>query len=262
MPRWCAESWCWVDANECTDVATAPTASSYFAHAGSSFVFSYETCNSENVFSDFYAEVMAPKPPPPTPPTAPPPYAYEREIGLGSTGGAIVLIALLIFIQNRLLTKSIKSKQRKAVARETIQAALETTGRMRYTASFVRANDFLELGTLQPHEELRNRGKLVYRDSFDELAQGGDYTIFISQCASRRQSPANSILLHPAESLRFFSLSSQWTSFQLPDPSGEQYAVMCAAVRRIAEEKLPPDAEGDRQEALKSLLGRILVWVE
>ena len=38
---------------------------------------------------------------------------------------------------------------------------------------------------------------------------------------------------------------------------------MCAAVRKIAEERLPADTpEIDREKALKSLLGRILVWVE
>ena len=235
VPRWCSESWCWVDANACMGVVP-PTASSYFAHVG--LTFSYETCNMTNVFSSFYAAIMAPKPPPPLappPPTAPPPYLYEAEIGFGSTAAVLVLIALLFLIQNRFLTKSLHVKQRKAAAREAIRAAIDTTGRMRYTASFVRAQDFLELGHLVPHEELRNRGKLVYRDSFNELAHGQDYTIFISH---------------------------QWTSYQLPDPSGEQYIVMCAAVRKIAEEKLPPATEGDRTEALTSLLSRIFIWVE
>ena len=238
MSRWCSQPWCWVDPNECTGVA-APVGSSYFAHIG--LTFSYETCNAVNVFSDFYAAIMAPRPPPPTappPPAAPPPYGYEAEIGLGTTGGTILLIIVIIAFQRRCLTHQLFLKQRKAAARDQIKSAIATTGHLRYTAAFLRASDFLKLGELKPHEELRNEGLLVYRDSYDELAHGVDYTIFISH---------------------------QWTSFSVPDVTGKQYAVMCAAVRKIAEEKLPANAKseaGGREAALLNLLPCIHVWVD
>lgn len=236
MSRWCAEAWCWVDSNNCGRSNSA-VASSYFAHIG--LTFSYETCNATNVFSDFYAAIMAPKPPPPAfppPPTSPPPYRYEAEIGLGSTGGALLLVALLGYLQHRFLGKSLVLKQQKAAAREQATVAMGLSRRLRYVASFISAKDFLELGELVPHELLRNEGKLVYRDSFDDLAKGSDYTIFISH---------------------------QWTSFQFPDPSQQQYAVMCAAVRRIAEEKLPETrSEEERRKALDELLQQLLVWVD
>jgi len=91
------------------------------------------------------------------------------------------------------------------------------------------------------HEQVRNGGRLVFRDSFNELALGDDYTIFISH---------------------------QWTSFSAPDPSGEHYAVMCAAVRKIAGDKVSSSSSsGGRAEAadssgkLEYMLDRIFIWV-
>ena len=60
-------------------------------------------------------------------------------------------------------------------------AAIEMTRAIRYCAVFIRAQDFLALGKLASHEDVRNAGKLIFRDTYDEVAFGDDYTIFISQ---------------------------------------------------------------------------------
>ena len=85
-------------------------------------------------------------------------------------------------------------------------AAIETTKHMDFCACFVRASDFLSFGEVLSYEELRDAGKLVYRDSFDDLALGNDFTLFFSH---------------------------QWTSFDEPDHTKQQYKVMCAAVLKV-----------------------------
>ena len=71
-------------------------------------------------------------------------------------------------------------KQQLAALHENALKAIETTGTMQYPACFVRASDFVAMGRLYPHEEMRNRGLLLYRDSSDELANSQEYTIFLS----------------------------------------------------------------------------------
>ena len=67
-------------------------------------------------------------------------------------------------------------RQRLHDARVQVYAALETTQSMNYCAAFIRASEFCKLGTLQSHEMLRDNGKLVYRDNYNDLANGDDYT--------------------------------------------------------------------------------------
>ena len=189
VPRWCADMWCWVDAQSCLGVP-APGQSSYFAPLP--LYFSYETCNGTNAFSSFYETIMAPRPPPPvlpSPAPAPPPRYYTEEISLGSAGVGLcfLLFALLtVFLIGRTRAYRAKERGRERVA---AQVALEATRKMHFWAAFIRASDFVALGRLTSYEELRDRGLHVYRDSFDELAFGDDYTIFISQCARARLSP-------------------------------------------------------------------------
>jgi hypothetical protein len=223
MPQWCAEPWCWVNVSLCASVGFPMWASNYMTGKVS---YSYETCGGTDVFGTFYQAVMAPKTPPPsqpppspppTPPPSPPatppsapPYFYTVEIANGAIWGALLLLclagAILWFVRK---SNALQRKQQRD-AEEQGRSALRMVHDMNFTAAFVRASDFVEMGELQNYETLRNTGKLVFRDRFSDLADGDDFTIFISH---------------------------QWTSFGLPDPSVEQYPVMCAAVRKIAAEK-------------------------
>jgi len=245
VPRWCAEQWCWVDEASCSGVPS-PMPTSYFAPLR--LTYSYEACNATNVFSAFYEGKTAPRPPPPPPytpprlPPSPPSRTYDVEWAIGSAATAALLLAFASVCYQ--LYRIIRSQQqeKRAAAREQAMAAIETTRQMRFAACFIRASDFLKLGKLVNHEQVRNGGRLVFRDSFNELALGDDYTIFISH---------------------------QWTSFSAPDPSGEHYAVMCAAVRKIAGDKVSSSSSsGGRAEAadssgkLEYMLDRIFIWVD
>ena len=144
VPRWCAEKWCWVDSASCSGVVT-PTQSSYFRH-GHDLHYSYETCNSTNLFLSYYIAVTAPKPPPPTPPAAPPsapPRQYDAEIGLGVTVVVSLLMAAagMTYFALRML-RSYRLRHKMAL-RQQASAAIQTTRSMRYVAAFVRASDFL-----------------------------------------------------------------------------------------------------------------------
>ena len=115
---------------------------------------------------------------------------------------------------------------------------------MNHSAVLVPASTFVSLGELRAYEDLRDEGKLIYRDSFSALAHGDDYIVFFSH---------------------------QWTSFDHPDPANVQYPVMVAALLKLAEEKEADNAvregktraseAGDATEVV-SILERMLVWVD
>ena len=158
----------------------------------------------------------------------------------------IVILVLAVgglFVLVTILALGIRSwrRERAQENKDKAQAAIETTRRMRFVACFIRASDFLSMGELKSHEVLRNEGRLVYRDTFDDLAHGDDYVIF---------------------------LSHQWLGYDAPDPDGVQYPCMARAVEQIAtrlrdqvrdEFESEPD---DQHVSLDRILRRILVWVD
>lgn len=92
-----------------------------------------------------------------------------------------------------------------------------------------------------------------------------------------RGGPTTSYLTDPP----FFPHLAEWTSYNAPDPTGAQYAVMCAAIKQIAVEKArgnpalsaraprptPADqptasASETSEQAVEGLLEHILVWVD
>ena len=109
VPRWCAESWCWVDASQCNGVPK-PSNSSYFAHGLVQLVYSYETCNSTNVFSAFYEAIVAPRPPPvmPYPFPAVPPSPPPQDL-TGPIVGGVFGIAAFLLIVGIVITRSLFS---------------------------------------------------------------------------------------------------------------------------------------------------------
>ena len=202
MPRWCSETWCWVNPASCSGVPPA-VKSSYFSTVP--LYFSYASCNGTNTFSDFYEAATGPTPPPPMsppdpappppgfppptlpppmvpPPAAPPPYAYEREIAISSTFGGLLLllassaVAYYFFVATKRFRRQHAEAQRKRAL-----AAIEMTRTIRFCGVFISAQDFLDLGRLVSHEEARDAGKLIFRDTYDDLAFSDDHTIFISQ---------------------------------------------------------------------------------
>ena len=232
VPRWCADTWCWVDPATCSGVP-APGRSSYFSPLP--LYYSYETCSGTNAYSSFYEALQAPKPPPPSapppgmpPPAAPPPGmpAPQYHVEIGFSVGSVVTAAFLLLMWYLIRSTRVYRARERARCRAVAQDAIEATRSMHFWAAFMRASDFIAVGRLLPYEEMRDRNLLVYRDSFSDLAFGEDFTIFISH---------------------------QWTSYNKPDPLNKQYPVMVAAVRQVAAERFPGGSVD---------LSNVLVWVD
>ena len=166
-------------------------------------------------------------------------------ITAGSIAGGLVVVAALVVAIVACARKARRLERRQQLeARKRAQAALHTTHHMNHSAVLVPASTFVSLGELRAYEDLRDEGKLIYRDSFSALAHGDDYIVFFSH---------------------------QWTSFDHPDPANVQYPVMVAALLKLAEEKEADNAvregktraseAGDATEVV-SILERMLVWVD
>ena len=158
---------------------------------------------------------------------------------------AIILFAVVIALIMVLLRMRTQRRERKAENERVAFAAMETTRKMRFPACFVRAADFLELGELKSHESLRASGKLVYRDTFEDVAHGDDYIVFISH---------------------------QWLGFDAPDSDNAQYPIMCHAVHTVAAKVQAQWVQGSRDQyeeaaqeeevTMGRVLRRMLVWVD
>lgn len=230
--RWCYERWCWVDTNNCTGVSV-PSSTNYFAPLA--LYYSYETCNAINVFDEFYLDAIRPKPPPPLPPPPAfppglppvqppllPPPDHSLTIGFSVGAGVLVLLSLSLYLYGRTVKAERQNAERELL---WIKEAIATTRQVEHSVVLVPADVFLLLDVLREHETLRNSGKLIYRDTLQEL--GSD----------------------EHESQFYIFISHQWTSWTEPDPTGKQYKVMAAAVRAIAASYNWP-------------LERVLVWVD
>ena len=188
LPSWCTARWCWVNESACTGIPPA-SRSSYFPLTG--LHYSYETCSASNDFLPAYMTEIAPRPPPspppnPTrpppsspppqlPPAAPPsapPQSFHVEIGLGAGAGSALFLCFAALVAWLYRTRSHLKAQRRANQFEEARKAIEATQRLSYPACFIRASDFVAMGRLRSHEDMRDAGLLVHRDSFEELSQG------------------------------------------------------------------------------------------
>ena len=83
--------------------------------------------------------------------------------------GLLILIVACGLITSRFVSYSqlLASNEERVV--ERVRAAIETTRTLHFTATFIRAVDFLALGELTPYETLRDRGLHVYRDRCEHV---------------------------------------------------------------------------------------------
>lgn len=139
---------------------------------------------------------------------------------VGSVLGGLVVIFLVIFTVRRV--RAIRKLQRDHEAKMlyTMHEAMRSTVNMDYPLHLVDATTFLREGTLRRHEPMRDEHKLRVLDTtsaVDEFIGLGDLVVFFSH---------------------------QWTAFDAPDHSGEQYKAMTKALRAIAILKGYDDMEG------------------
>ena len=93
-------------------------------------------------------------------------------IGLGIASGLFVLVLFVgtaVFIIRRVLLFRRLRRRRDRDLERQVSDAISVTRGFSYPAVFVRATDFVTLGKLTSHEELRERGLLVTRDALDRL---------------------------------------------------------------------------------------------
>jgi len=86
--------------------------------------------------------------------------------------------------------------------------ALETTREFEHPEVLISVTNFLTLGKLQSHEELRDRGLLLFHDQLGEISRAPQRVMFFSH---------------------------QWTSWTEPDPTNQQYECMVAAALTISK---------------------------
>lgn len=138
--------------------------------------------------------------------------AIKIAIVLCSILGAILLAGAVYFIYKRYITYQSIKKAHEQVMEATLNESIRALHQLDYPLHLVRGDEFLEDKKLMRHEVLRNTHKLTVLDSLsdvDAFISAGKHIVFFSH---------------------------QWTSFTLPDPSNNQYDVMCTALKELAKQ--------------------------
>jgi hypothetical protein len=134
-------------------------------------------------------------------------------IPIAAVAGVAILL-LLILALSKYLKHQHRLKQQaeafEADQAQKVQQAIDLGNDFNFCCVTIPATEFVKLGQLVAHEDLRDRGVLVFHDKLKELKKGARRLIFISH---------------------------QWTSYSVPDHSGQQYKCMVAAVNTIIKEK-------------------------
>ena len=146
-----------------------------------------------------------------------------------------------------------KQALHKKVVMHQIVASLRTTQVLDCPAMYITAADFIKLGKLRRHEELRDEGKLIYRDTAEQLGSDNGFVAF---------------------------LSHQWLSADDPDPDCVHYPVMVAAVKKLAqslvngefesrflrhtssEGSFRAQHEAESDAVIAKVLNQMLIWVD
>jgi hypothetical protein len=95
--------------------------------------------------------------------------------------GSIVLLLACACVL-RLHSRSNKlQRERDWQITERLHAAIKTTKKLSFPATFVPASSFIEQGKLMSYEELRDEKQHVVKDTFLELVMTKQYVVFLSQ---------------------------------------------------------------------------------
>jgi hypothetical protein len=129
---------------------------------------------------------------------------------LCSIVGAGVLALVAYFTYKRYQSYIRIRKAHEQLMEATLNESVRSLHQLDYPLHLVRGDEFVDEGKLMRHEVLRNTHKLTVLDSLsdvDSFIAAGKHVVFFSH---------------------------QWTSFTAPDPSGQQYDVMCTAMKELA----------------------------
>eukprot|EP00586_Coscinodiscus_wailesii_P004455 CAMPEP_0172487068 /NCGR_PEP_ID=MMETSP1066-20121228/15930_1 /TAXON_ID=671091 /ORGANISM="Coscinodiscus wailesii, Strain CCMP2513" /LENGTH=1142 /DNA_ID=CAMNT_0013253441 /DNA_START=382 /DNA_END=3810 /DNA_ORIENTATION=+ len=138
---------------------------------------------------------------------------------VGSILGALVIGFLIVFTVRRVraIRKLQRDHERKMLI--TLDEAMRSTINLDYPLHLVRAKTFLNGGRLRRHELMRDEYKLFVLDTMsdvDRFIEEGKLVVFFSH---------------------------QWTAFDAPDHTGEQFKSMIKALQAIATIKGYHDLE-------------------
>ncbi|KAH8093629.1 hypothetical protein JL720_4776 [Aureococcus anophagefferens] len=160
--------------------------------------------------------------------------ARDRHYGVGGALDAANDHRVAIGLGPFAPVASSASSARLEAARARSRRSAEATRRVRdFQATFVacRASDFVALGALASHEDLRRRHLLHFVDSVRDDFFRRNFTVFVSH---------------------------QWLGRDHPDPDGVQYAAICASLADLAAKARRPLRDifpCDREELVLPLMG-------
>lgn len=143
---------------------------------------------------------------------------------------AIIVLSLLVFflcgVVAFLAKHSIHHTQHSAkLDQQRVRKAIDCLRTLNFHAAFISGVEFLKLKKLVAHEEMRDRGLLIYKDQSQRRTRRVFFVIFISH---------------------------QWLSNSEPDPHGEQFAVMVQAVLELARHHALGSDRPHRKTRMKS----------
>jgi len=132
--------------------------------------------------------------------------------------GALVTVLLAYLVYSEWL-RSLRRKQRSIDDRRRVQDCIDSLQTLNFYAAFVKGVDFISLGKLRSHEELRDRGLLVYKDVPSRRERRIFFVVFFSH---------------------------QWCSTHVPDPEGRHFEVMRSALLGLASLQATGDTMSER----------------
>jgi len=126
------------------------------------------------------------------------------------------LTAAGVFFFVRFLYQSIQqfaalSQVKKKLVQQKLDAALEASEHLDYPVTLISANNFISLGRLRMHEDVRDENKLVFKDTLKSVA-----------------------IFKKKHKILFFS--HQWTAWTEPDHTSKQYAAMTQSLKTIVQD--------------------------
>jgi len=125
-------------------------------------------------------------------------------------GGGIVILVVYFSYKRYKAYQAIK-KAHAQLMESTLNEATRALRELDYPLHLVRGDEFIEEGKLMRHEVMRNTHRLTVLDNLldvDPFIQAGKHIVFFSH---------------------------QWTAFDLPDPSNQQYGTMVNAMKELAK---------------------------
>ncbi len=110
--------------------------------------------------------------------------AHQRRliVALTSAFGALLL---LFFAMMYNTSRNVREFKRREIDANKVLEAIRGVHRLDHPCVLVTATDFVALGRLVEHEELRAAGKLIFYDTPQQIQQQQKHVVFFSQYANR-----------------------------------------------------------------------------